>query len=177
MTGDETTQTLVEKSARGDADAFKALYVKLVDRVFGYLAGRTDRTAATDLAQDSFVELYKALPSFTYRSEFEFHAFVFVIVKRTLARHYENKHTKAARYTESLDERVLTSPDTDRLERLSLMQALDVLDEITREIIVLHHWSRYTFPEIATLTDMTESAVRTRHHRALAILKAQLISA
>jgi RNA polymerase sigma-70 factor, ECF subfamily len=173
MTGN-AIRTLVEKSSRGDTDAFKELYEALVDRIFGYIASRTDRTTATDLTQDSFVELYKALPSCTYRSDPEFHGFVFAIVKRVLAKHYGNKHTKANALSEPLDESVVAAPATDHSERLSIAQALETLDEATREIIRLHHWSRYTFPEISALMHMTESAVRTRHHRALAVLAAQL---
>jgi RNA polymerase sigma factor (sigma-70 family) len=64
-----------------------------------------------------------------------------------------------------------TSPETT----LALTEALKQLDECSREIVVLHHWSRYTFGEIATIVDMTEEAVRVRHHRAKAVLKDLLI--
>lgn len=174
--GDHSMQTLVEASSRGDAKAFEQLYEKLVNKVFGFLANRTDRTSATDLTQDSFVELYKALPSFTYHNDVAFHSFVFVIVKRVLAKHYDNKHTKADKNKDELDESLIEATAMETMDTRDLHEALERLDETTRDIVVLHHWSRYTFPEIASLINMTESAVRTRHHRALSQLSAQLTS-
>lgn len=169
-------QTVVEASSRGDAEAFEQLYSMLVGKVFGYLVSRTDRTSATDLTQDSFVELYKALPSFVYHNDIAFHSFVFIIVKRVLAKHYNNKHTKVATTTTELDEAMLEGEARNATEELDVTAALATLDDTTREIMVLHHWSRYTFPEIAALIDMNESAVRTRHHRALSQLAAHLTS-
>jgi RNA polymerase sigma-70 factor (ECF subfamily) len=168
---------MVEKSSRGNAGSFKLLYETLVGRVFGYLASRTDRTTATDLTQDCFVEIYKALPSFKYRSEPEFHSFVFIIVKRMLAKHYDSKHTKAGKTASELSEENMADETGDREMNISIEQALAALDDTTREIIVLHHWSRYTFRDIAAMVKMSEAAVRTRHHRALATLQAHLTSA
>ncbi len=177
MTETDALRAMVEESSRGNAGAFKELYDALVNRVFGYLASRTDRTTATDLTQDCFVEIWKALPSFKYRSEPEFHSFVFIIVKRTLAKHYGSKHTKSSKETVELDEENISSESKNETSRVEIEQALATLDETAREIIILHHWSRYTFPEIAEMLNMTESAVRTRHHRTLAALQTNLTSA
>jgi len=177
MTQIDAMRVLVEQCSRGDAGAFKQLYETLVGRVFGYLASRTNHTTATDLTQDCFVELYKSLPSFTYRSEPEFHSFVFVIVKRMLAKHYDGKHTKASKEGTELDEDTIAATSEDTVTTISIQQALATLDEVTREIIVLHHWSRYSFSEIAVILNMSEAAARTRHHRALTKLSTHLTSA
>ena len=177
MTETDALRAMVEESSRGNAGAFRELYDALINRVFGYLASRTDRTTATDLTQDCFVEIWKALPSFKYRSEPEFHSFVFIIVKRTLAKHYGSKHTKAGKETSELDEETISAESKDETSRIEVEQLLETLDETAREIIILHHWSRYTFPEIAEMLHMTESAVRTRHHRTLTTLQAKLTSA
>ncbi len=171
----EAISELVRRSAAGDAAAFKALYEHLADRVFAYVHYRTScRENATDLTQEVFIDLYKALPSFRYSSVEQFYGFVFTITKRKLAKHYTDKHTVAGKQTSELDEANYTDETGDPATSLAVRTALAALDEIAREIIVLHHWSRYTFPEIATLIDMTESAVRVRHHRALKTLSASL---
>jgi len=169
----EDLQTLTEKSARGDTKSYQGLYDHLVDRVYAYLAYRTaTKEAATDLTQDVFVELWKALPRFTYHTREQFYAYVFIIVKRQLFALY-GKKTKE---TVPLIEETLSDPKEESVVLKDLIErALQTLDAETREIIVLHHWSRYTFKEIAELISMNESAVRVRHHRALKSLQTQVM--
>lgn len=158
-------KALVEKCAQKDAAGFAELYEFLVDRVFSFVSCRTnDKAAATEVTQDVFVELHKALSKFKYKSDAEFYGFVFTIVRRQLARYYvsNNKHR-----TSEVDETSLTDNSTPDVELINSVQtALEQLDERSREIVVLHHWSRFTFAEISNIINMTESAVRVRHHRA-----------
>jgi RNA polymerase sigma-70 factor (ECF subfamily) len=163
-------QALVRESASGDTQSFKKLYETLVDRVFAYVRYRTKNVDdAMDLTQDAMVALHKGLRTFTYRSREEFYAFVFTIVRRSLARYYEaNTHSREAVDMDMAE--IADTPDDGAL-RNDVERALDTLDESTREIVVLHHWSRYSFGEIAAIMDMQESAVRVRHHRALKTLK------
>ena len=157
---------LVEQSSAGSAEAFKALYEHLGDRVHAYVRYRTSTPdAALDCTQDVFVALYAALPKFTFQTREQFYAYVFTITKRTLAKHYADKHTKATVFSSDVDaDEVAAAGENTELQDM-VARALATLDEKTREIIILHHWSRYTFGEIATLLRMSESAVRVRHHR------------
>ncbi len=166
---------LVKNSATGNAGAFRELYEHLIDKVYAYVRYRTDtEDTATDLTQEVFIDLFKALPSFTYTSKEQFYGFVFTITKRKLAKYYADKHTHAAKRTSEFDETQYVGNVRDISISTDIANALKTLDDTAREIVVLHHWSRYTFPEIATLIDMTESAVRVRHHRALKTLSVTL---
>lgn len=174
MTAD-AIRTLIEASGHGDKESYRKLYEHMIDRVYAYLKSRTgSKEQATDLAQDVFVELWKALPRFTYHSREQFYAYVFVITKRKLSGFYEMRK----RETLPLDEEAVPGTDESlepgNAREDEVSRALQILDEETREIVVLHHWSRYTFGEIASLINMTESAVRVRHHRALKLLRAKI---
>ena len=168
-------ETLIRESVGGNTERYRELYEHMVDRIFAYVRSRTGtHEAATDITQDVFVDLWKALPTFTYHSREQFYAFVFVITKRKLSHHYGAESLRA---TAPLDEATLEANDVPRPgneEADELARALTTLDPLTRDIMVLHHWSRYTFGEIAHLINMTESAVRVRHHRALATLQKNL---
>ncbi len=169
---DHDIRILVESSAKGDAESFKQLYEHLIDKVYAYLRYRTATTdTATDLAQDVFVSLYAALPNFTYRSRAEFYAYVFQIVRRTLARHYGDKHTVARKLRAGIDETLLPDTPQDPLIREDIGRALHTLEPLTREVVILHHWSGYTFGEIGEMLKLTEAAARVRHHRALDTLR------
>lgn len=170
---------LIQKSANGDTESCKQLYEKMVDKIYSYVRSRTSvRTEAVDITQDVLIDMFSALPNFKYQSCAQFYAYVFVITRRKLARLYADKNIQTGKTHIEFDESIMSTSNKDMVatndDRLSVLQALDTLDEQTREIVVLHHWSRYTFGEIALLMNMTESAVRVRHHRALRSLAAKL---
>ncbi|MCA9354411.1 MAG: sigma-70 family RNA polymerase sigma factor [Candidatus Kaiserbacteria bacterium] len=161
-------KALIDHAVADTSQGFAALYEHTVDRVFSFVAFRTNNHEdASEVTQDVFVELYKSLSRFTYQSDAAFYAFLFTIVRRQLASYYAK--TKKHETTE-LTEEVHGRTDSPVEQNCSVAQALETLDEVSREIVVLHHWSRYTFAEIGTIINMTESAVRVRHHRARAAL-------
>lgn len=165
----QSLETLIEDAQTGDTGSFEELHRQLIGPVFAFVAYRTSsRDDAKAVAEDSLAEVFLALPRFVYQSDAAFHAFVFTIARRQLAKYYAalKKHASED-VTKFLAETVSSDHETER----SLRAALDSLDERSREIVILHHWSRYTFGEIATMLDMTEEAVRVRHHRAKATLK------
>ena len=165
-----TLKPLLEDCKRNPTEHFKPVYDALIDKVYAYVAYRVStKEQATDLTQDIFIDLYGALPGFTYRSDAEFYGFLFTLTKRKLARLYANQTDRTA-HEQTEDETILPAPDEDREMSDEVERALSTLDPETKEIIVLHHWSRYTFPEIATLLNITESTARVRHHRALKTL-------
>ncbi len=167
MTGNVTLQALLTAKDTEYSVRFKAVYDFLVDKIFTYVSYRiSDRDAATDIVQEVFIDLHAGLQNFTYQSDAQFYSFVFLITKRKLAKYYTSTNKKLESEV-ALDELVLASPPANTEEVDSVRRALETLEEETREIIILHHWSRYTFSEIASLLNMTESAVRVRHHRAL----------
>lgn len=160
-------QTVVKAVARDHA-AFECLYEHLIDRIYAFVRFRTnDKENAIDITQDVFVDLYSALEGFTYKTEGQFYAFVFMITKRKLARYYAGAKTESTKRADVFDEALLAAQGEDTETKDAITRALATLPEVTSEIIILHHWSRYTFSEIAELLGMNESAVRVRHHRAL----------
>lgn len=164
----------ITECAEGNTESFRRLYEHLIDRVFAYLRSRSGtKEQATDLAQEVFVELWQGLPRFTYHTHEQFYAFVFIIARRKLIKLY-GRSGKETLFIE--DENALADTNTKSAKEDSdaLTRALSILDPEAREVVVLHHWSRYTFKEIAALINKTETAVRVQHHRALKILQAHL---
>lgn len=176
---DHDIKALVTTSAGGDTESCEKLYAHLVDKVYPYVRYRTATDErATDITQDVFIDLFSALSNFTYQTRAQFYAFVFVIAKRKLARHYAEVNVSNGGEIMEFSEQTMSETTTDALDdssdRLDVLRALSHLDDTAREIVVLHHWARHTFKEIALLVDMEESAVRVRHHRALKVLATKL---
>lgn len=168
MTIEASLQGLVERSAASDAAAFRALMEALDRKLFRYLVSRTNsREEAVDTLQDTFVDMWHALPRFEYRSDESFYRFLYTIAKRRLSK--VGKHRSQP----------LPEPDTLADESFSheaplkadVALALRKLEETSRDIVVLRHWSGFSFGEIGAMLSMKEEAVRVRHHRALSKLR------
>lgn len=171
---DHDIRVLITKSTQNDAEACKQLYEHLVDKVYPFVRSRTTTNEqAIDITQDVFIDLFPSLINFVYQTRGQFYAFVFVITRRKLARHYAGVTNRKEQEVPEFDEAQLPSGNHDEAgytDRYDLATALQQLDVDTREIVELRHWSRYSFGEIALLKEMTETAVRVRHHRALKVL-------
>jgi RNA polymerase sigma factor (sigma-70 family) len=162
---ERTLKELIAESTRGDHESFRVLALTLEDRLFGYIRARVgSRDDALDTLQDILVDLWQALPRFSYRTDAEFYGFLYTIAKRRVYAAWERRSHEPL-HAEPADDASLDSED-----RFAIDHALESLDEVSREIIVLKHWSRYTFGEIGTMLSMEEGAVRVRHHRALRTL-------
>lgn len=168
MTNEASLQGLVERSAASDAAAFRSLMEALDKKLFRFLVSRTNsREEAVDILQDTFVDIWHALPAFEYRSDESFYRFMYTIAKRKLSRVGKNRSHPL--------------PDPDALPdetfsyeaplKVDVALALRKLEETSRDIVVLRHWSGFSFGEIGAMLSMKEEAVRVRHHRALSKLR------
>ena len=167
----EAIKNLVILSTKGDETAFHALYERLNNTLFKYIVSRTkDRDDATDLLQDVFIDLWKGLQRFSYKSESQFYGFVFKITKRKLSKHY-----KTNRKTLELDENTPGQNyemDVEKIDDVRIMtEAINKLREKNRIVIELRYWSELTFSEIGTILNCKETTVKVRHHRALKTLE------
>lgn len=164
MTGEASLQGLVERSAALDAAAFRSLITMLDQKLFRYLSSRTNtREEAVDILQDTFIDIWHVLPKFEYRSDEGFYRFVYTILKRKLSRTGKERSV-------SLPEPDALLDDTFTHEaplKADVALALSKLEDTSRDIVMLRHWSGFTFREIGAMLTMKEEAVRVRHHRAL----------
>lgn len=170
---DHDIRNLIQESAKGDAESCKKLYDHLADRVFAFVCTRTStREHAVDITQDVFIDFFSTLSNFLYQSRAQFYAYVFTITRRKLAKYYADRERRGEKTVTEFNEETFVDGKADIPHEVEsdVARALMALDPETRDIVVLHHWSRYTFGEIALLMQMTESGVRVRHHRALKVL-------
>lgn len=160
----ELRQVLSEAS-QGSESAFRSVYDLMVDRIFSYVRSRVrEREDAHDLVQDVFVDVWAALPNFTYISDAHFYGFVFTITKRKLARHYGKRMTESIEDLSPYDH-PRVSPDI--VDPDGMQNLVDELSDKYRDVILLRYWSGFSFAEIAEILDTTETNAKVRHHRAI----------
>lgn len=168
-------ESLVIAASQGKSEAYRSLFDVLEPQLYAFVRYRVpDHESAQDIVQDSLVALFRSLPGFTVHSTGQFYQYAYTITRRQVAKYYGNKHVTATKDIVASDESTWVAPAEDSSTEADVARALGTLDAVTREIIIFHHWARYTFAEIAEILGLEESAVRTRHHRAKEKLAALL---
>jgi RNA polymerase sigma-70 factor (ECF subfamily) len=176
---------LVERVRGGDVAAFEPLVVKYRQRVYrlAYNVLRNQEDA-WDVAQESFIKAYKALPSF--RGQSAFYTWLFRIVMNVA--HDKARQRGAAgrafgteRVTEEEWERAMPDPGEEpdtaaaRAEQRSrITQALETLPEHHRAIIMLSDLEGLSYREIADVLNIPMGTVMSRLHNARKRLRAAL---
>ena len=175
---EQLDQDLVRRVQRGDKSAFDLLVIKYQHRIV-HLVNRyvKDPSEAQDVAQDSFIKAYRALPDF--RGDSAFYTWLYRIAINTaknylLARNrrfmdYELEIEDAEHVENALQLRNLDTPENLLMNEqiMSVIQtAIDKLPEEMRIAITLREFEGMSYEEIAEAMDCPIGTVRSRIFRA-----------
>lgn len=179
---------LVQRLVARDEAAFNALVRMYEQRVFALLTRMTgSRAEAEDLAQEVFVQVFKAIGLF--RGESKLSTWIYRIavnLSKNRSKYLRVRHAGQQEQLDTLDERLPVAeasrgnvaptarPDElvagRQLERI-VQQAILELEPSFRECLVLRDIEDLTYEEIATITGLPDGTVKSRIHRARAQLK------
>jgi RNA polymerase sigma-70 factor (ECF subfamily) len=158
-------------AVRGDAASFTLLYERYLEPIYRYVAARlATREEAEDVTSEAFHRAWSSLGA--YRARGTFRAWVFRIVRRTLADHYRRAQPMA-RLAPAVAERVPDEHPTpeERLERdeqqQHARQLLGVLPAEQQDIRCLRFVAELSYPDIAQVLGKREDAVKKAAYRAL----------
>jgi len=170
----------VQAALRGDQAAFADLVTRYQTAVYN-MAYRMlgDPTEAEDAAQEVFVRAWNQLHTFqqdrrfsTWLLSIASHHAIDVLRRRKPVAPLDD----VALYVESEEpapeELALQGEQRDMVKKM-----LNTLPEKYRSVTVLRYYNDLSYDEIAHMTGLTESAVKTQLHRARRMLAEQLIAA
>jgi RNA polymerase sigma-70 factor (ECF subfamily) len=176
---------LIARVARGDTDAFAALYGRYERPVFGVLlrlAGR--RALAEEWLQDTFTRVWRAAATHD-PSRGAVRSWIFAIAVNAARRHMSRRSSRAAHVP--IDDAALGLSDAaapgegqlaERLDeearREAIAAALAELPDFLREVVVLRCSRELSFAEIAEVTGAPQGTLKSRFHRAVAALRDRL---
>ncbi len=184
---EQLDQDLVLRVQRGDKSAFDLLVIKYQHRIV-HLVNRyvKDPSEAQDVAQDSFIKAYRALPDF--RGDSAFYTWLYRIAINTaknylLARNrrfmdYELELDDAEHVENALQLRSLDTPENLLMNEqiMSVIQtAIDKLPEEMRIAITLREFEGMSYEEIADAMDCPIGTVRSRIFRAREAIDEKLL--
>jgi RNA polymerase sigma-70 factor (ECF subfamily) len=126
-----------------------------------------------DVAQDVFVTLHKKLPEFEGRSTLR--TFLYGIAVRVASDYRKSAYVRRERATDELPERAGSAPELKALEqkeRLRMLdQALDALDPVHREVLVLFEIEELSMKDVALAIGCPEKTAYGRLYAAREALK------
>jgi RNA polymerase sigma-70 factor, ECF subfamily len=152
----------------GKPDAARRLFETWRDPVWRFFCRRVRPVErAEELAQDVFTALLEAAPR--YQSRGAFRSYLFGIAYNVLM----TDRRKRPVISEPLGDYAAESADRDAV--LWVRTALQRLDPIDREILMLREYEQLSYQEIADLQSLPLNTVRTRLFRARLALRDALI--
>lgn len=183
--GNEEDLALMAAVARGDEQAFARLVEKHQKAVLGTVAKMTNHSADTeDIAQQVFIRLWKAAER--YQPTAKFTTFLFTITRNLV---FNATRKKSRRKEHSLDEQEdewhqtiedgnsHSRPDQS-LAQTELREVIDraiaALPEKQRLAVVLRRYEKMPYEEIASVLELSVSAVKSQLFRARTALREAL---
>jgi RNA polymerase sigma-70 factor (ECF subfamily) len=166
-------KSLILKAKAGDKEAFCALYGLYKDRLYRYAFYRLQNEEdAKDAVSDCVLSAFTQIGQLKKAEAFP--AWLFRILYCCCASII--KAQARQRSSESFDdlENTLSSDFQSEIEKTELQQALLVLDENERDIVLLSVIGGFNSREIGKMTDMTAGAVRSKLSRSLKKMRAFL---
>src|SRR5215472_3557742 len=166
---DAEAEVLARAARGGDLDAFETLVRRYQRRVYGLAYQHLrDPDEAQDLAQEVFVRLYRNLDRYDPTRPFQPWFWRLAV---NVAATYRRQRPAAPVELPDIAAAVTVARD----DALPLERALADLSDDLRLPVLLHYYLDQPLDEIATSMGLTLSAVKSRLHRARAILRRLLV--
>ncbi|MBD1388877.1 RNA polymerase sigma factor [Neiella sp. HB171785] len=167
---DELEQALIAAASNGNKAAYQQLYQRYVGQVYALALRLTgDVSHAEDAAQETFIQLWQSLASFS--GDAKFSTWLHRVTANVTVSHMRKQKNWLQRTfgLESANEADLVAPlptDDNPLE-----QYIQRLPERARLVFVLHAIEGYRHEEVAEMTQMAVGSSKAQLHRAKQLLK------
>jgi len=165
-----TEKELADKAKAGDKDAFCALYGIYKNKLYRYAFYRLGNVQdAQDAVSECVVSAYEQIRNLK-KSE-AFSSWIFRILYCTCSSFIKQQINQ--RETENIEDygNLSLFSITLNTEKTELQEALEILSESEKEIVLLSVIAGWKSREIATVTGMTSGSVRSKLSRSLVKMK------
>lgn len=152
-------------------DTFRRFYIETKDKLFGYLMRMSgDYQLSSDILQESFVRMLSS-----YGPGVQSTSLLFKIARNALLD--VKRKGRLERHVDDVDVPDDHQPEQDMMvleSYRSVLEAMEHLDEVERELIAMVAGSDLSYREISGIVGISEGNVRVKVHRARCKLKDRL---
>lgn len=165
---------LMLRAAKDDLDAFSALVRKHEQALMNFFARNGVFRDAEDLAQQTFLKLYRARA--TYRPSAKFTTYLYLLARQVLidsvraSERHASLHDRAGREMDVVEE-----PPATRGEGSDAEAALAALSPELREAVVLVVMQGFPYADAADILGIPVGTVKSRIHAALGQMRKVLV--
>lgn len=177
---------LIRAAREGDSDAYGGLILMHQDRIYASILRHVrDEHKAADLAQDVFIQAFRAID--TYQDRAKFSTWLYRIAMNVITsshRHATAQKRGGTATRASLDAEGVPEPDAgtrtpaEQVEAnetgVIVRAAIDELDEEYRNVVIARDLQGLSYEEIAEVFDIAPGTVRSRLHRGREKLREKL---
>lgn len=155
--------------SKGSAESFNELFLRYKQPIYGFFRRRTaDPSHAEELTQEAFLVLLRAANRYEPRALFR--TYLYAIAFKILRAHRRKTSFRATFFGHPR-----TIPDPAKQDAtesgLWVRRAVEKLDAIDREILLLREFEQFSYAEIADLLHLPLNTVRSRLFRARTALR------
>lgn len=161
---------LIKKIKQGETELLDVLIEGHYDGIYRFCYYKTgDREAAYDCAQETFLHLLRYLD--TYVEQKKFKAYLYRIAGNVCTDWFRKNSVQLAG-DELLDTITWDDPELKRVELSDeVLRALQVLSPAQKDVIILHFFYDFKLREIAQITNVPMSTVKSRMKQGMDKLK------
>ncbi len=164
---------VLQRCSEGDPLAFRAFVVRFERPVFALLSRVLGRGPhVEDLAQETFLKAFRALPGFDPEGSAKLSTWLFTIATRTAIDAVRKRRVAERVFTKSLEEEEGMHSDTPERQaelsrvRRAIQSALGDLPVDQRAAFVLFEMHGLSLPEVGDALDIPAATAKTRVFRA-----------
>ena len=175
----ETDQTLMERAANGDRESLNTLIRRHANGLLTFIHRMVgDRHQAEELFQDVFLTVWTRRDSYRYGSPFR--PWLYGIAMNKCRAEFRKCRPVAVDFQVDPPVPVLAADPTPAETALAseravhVAQAVSVLPDQQRMVVVLRIWNGLSYREIAEAMDKTQGTVRSHMFHALAAMRRYL---
>jgi RNA polymerase sigma-70 factor (ECF subfamily) len=165
----ESDEQLMSAFSRGSKDALGELFSRYNQPLFGFFRRRlADPSHAEELTQETFLAVLRASSRYEPRSLFR--TYLYAIAFTILRAHRRKAAFRATFFSAVPGDRepaLQNTIDTD----VSMRDAVNKLERMDREILLLREYEQLSYAEIAELLRLPVNTVRSRLFRARIALR------
>lgn len=172
--GSSDEQLMRRYVERADEAAFAALFQRYAHRLRGFFLRSVGHPGvADDMTQATMLNVHRARRDFDLDRAFR--PWLFTIALNVRREHFRRSVRRPEAPSDRIDEvGPAVDPGVSSARDRLVRRAIAELREDQREVIVLHWYEGFTFPEIAEMLGVSAGAARLRAHRAYTALRAAL---